>query len=390
MSVESATARQPPPGTATRNEQKWERIIRPKPQLHVPPTQIEFDPARPSSMFDGIRRHEHAFDGVRALERGKLTVAPLRRSTKVSGGVNGALPVGRAADRPAIGAIANLWRAGPVEDLGRVFAAMLGVAAKPAAAPRRNIASVSGGVNGALPVVRATDRHSNVSVRAVLKSVSAGGAQERFAYEVAAAVGMDHLLPRVGRRRDGTAAIELVRGKSFREAGITNAQTLEKALRHSWKVQFPEMPTTEVRRRARIDRQLVQLFDYLLANGDRHGSNGLFDARSGRLTLIDHGLINRYAASRGGLIPEVRMDFQGGDGVKQLKRQSTMRVEPEVLALVRGTDRARVEGAFKQMMRDVGGSTSIGSYATRPTPAFLDQVLARLDEVARTGLVRVR
>ena len=331
MSVESATARQPPPGTATRNEQKWERIIRPKPQLHVPPTLIEFDPARPSSMFDGIRRHEHAFDGLRALERGKLTKAPNRKAKRVSGGVN-----------------------------------------------------------GTLPVVRATDRHTNVSVRAVLKSVAAGGAQERFAYEFGAALGMDHLLPRVGRRSNGTAAIELVRGSTFRTSGIRNAQTLEKALRHSWGVQFPDMSSPEVRRRARIDRQLIQLYDYLLANGDRHGSNGMFDARSGRLTLIDQGLINRYdPAQANGLFPRVRMDFQGGDGVQLLKRSSKMRLEPEVLALVRGTDRTRVESAFQQMMRDVNGAKSVGSYGRKPTPAFLDQIMTRLDDVARTGIIRV-
>lgn len=323
--------RRAPLDTGARNEQAWNRIINPKPQLRASDVQIAFDPRRPSSMFDMVRPFEHAHDGVRALERGRIV-----------------------------------------------------------SSPERKLKRIGGGVNGAMPVVRTVDRHTGTSVRAVFKSIAQGGAQERFAYELAAAVGMDHLFPRVGRRSDGTAAIELVTGQMFSDAGVTNANRLEKALRHSWKVQFPEMPSTEVTRRARIDRQLVQVFDFLVANGDRHGGNGMFDARTGRLTLIDHGLLNRNGAMRGGLVPSVRMAYMGGEASVQRKKFTTMRVEPEIQALMKSADRPRIEQAFKTMLRDIGTSKRVGSYGRPPTPQLLTEIMARLDDVARTGLIRVR
>lgn len=75
--------------------------------------------------------------------------------------------------------------------------------------------------------------------------------------------------------------------------------------------------TRRARRAALVDRQLLQCFDYLLANNDRHTANGLYDATSGVLSFIDSGHAGRgQLASNGGsvLVPALRKLQAGSKG----------------------------------------------------------------------------
>ncbi len=254
-----------------------------------------------------------------------------------------------------------------------------------AAEPR----TIGSGVNGALRLDTFVDRHSGERVKGVLKPISAGGAQELFASEVARAIRMEHLVPAVGRRSDGTAAIEFRPGMAAWMEGVDDGDTLELALRHSHELHDPGADAATIARRARIDRQLTQTFDFLLANGDRNGNNALFDARRGVVSLIDHGLIDRYGTADGR--PIVLEDYmKSADAVRGTPAQRiTIPLDDEVVELLRRADRTHIAKVFRQMLRDQHGAPSVGALAHRTKPEFLDQLLARLDDAILRRAIQV-
>ncbi|MCW2959860.1 MAG: hypothetical protein JWM90_247 [Thermoleophilia bacterium] len=252
-----------------------------------------------------------------------------------------------------------------------------------------NKASVSGGVNGALDTVNIVNRHTGAHTKAVLKPISGGGAQELFGYEVARAMKIEHLVPAVGRRSDGTAAMEFRSGKLFSQTGIHDSRSLEDAFQKSHAIRDPEAAEAVIARRAHVDRQLVQTFDYLIANGDRHGNNALFDSKRGIVSLIDNGLMDRYDPKSGA--PQVRMDFQGGVTAEiGADFVTTMKLDEEVVSILQHTDRTHLKRAFGQMLRDQSGAKSVGSYARASKPEFLEQIMGRLDDALKHGSIRVR
>jgi hypothetical protein len=259
-------------------------------------------------------------------------------------------------------------------------------------APRdpSSLGALDGGINGALDVRTIVDRSAGGhSVRAVLKPVHRGGAQELFAYEVARAMKVDHLVQAVGRRSDGTAAMEFRPGSAWRSMGVKDADSLERAFRHGLELRHPELSAGEIARRARVDRQLVQTLDVVLANGDRHGHNGLFDAKRGVVSLIDHGLIDRRPVSPVDGLPSVRT-YGGGVGAKHgANGVTSITVGDEVRQLLATTDRAAITRAFAQLQRDQARSLDgVGAFARAQPPEYLEQVLQRIDDVVRTGKLR--
>jgi len=247
---------------------------------------------------------------------------------------------------------------------------------------------ISGGVNGRIPVATYIDELTRAKHKAVVKSISAGGAQERFASQVGRAMHIEHLVPIVGRRADGSSAMQFFRGSTLRYAGILSADNLERALRVNHAILDPAASAAVVARRARIDRQLVQVFDYLLANGDRHGSNAMLDARRGAVALIDNGLIDRYDP-RAGRTPIVRHNFQSShDTYSAGKGVSKTPLDDQVVALLRHTDRGRIRAAFAQMLEDQAGASSVGGHARASSPEYLGQIMARLDAAIRDRAIR--
>lgn len=253
---------------------------------------------------------------------------------------------------------------------------------------RAGASHVRGGVNGTLDVRTFTDDAAGRRVRAVLKPIAGGGAQEVFAYEVARAMHLDHLVPAVARRRGGVAAIELRPGKSFTGQQIFNANALEHALRHGRRLRDPDAAPATIARQARVDRELVQAFDAVLANGDRHGSNALFDARTGALSLIDHGLIDRYDPQ--GRIPTVRTFLGGANARRGADRVWHIPLSVETRAILRAADRDHIRIAFARLLEDQASAEKVGEYARKQTPRYLEQLMGRLDDAIRTGVLLAR
>lgn len=160
-------------------------------------------------------------------------------------------------------------------------------------APIRLSGKVGGpNLNGAFRVGH-VDAEDAVGVSVVVKPATAQAHHEVFASQVADLLGIGHLVPQAAMRHDGSAAIRLAAGHEFLVSGVWSSGQLEIALRADGQRRAPFATVEEVEARARHERQLVQVFDYILGNPDRTLMNGLYDRATGAVTLIDHGDIGR-------------------------------------------------------------------------------------------------
>lgn len=246
--------------------------------------------------------------------------------------------------------------------------------------PVADVGTVDGGVNKAMPLRRFIDPEDpRRAVTAVVKEVGHGSAQEVFAAKVARAMHVDYLLPAVARRAGGVAAIEFRPGVALTDARLATGGGVEHALRQASAAAHPALSSAEVRRHARVNRQLVQAFDVVIQNADRHGQNGLHDAATGAFTLIDHGQIgNRWLKT-----------YRGGAGMRNDARGEFHVLLPEARALLDHVDRPAIERAFEQAVRDQSTATVVGVGSGRMGAEYLDGVMGRLDTIQRTGRVDV-
>ena len=192
---------------------------------------------------------------------------------------------------------------------------------------------VGEGVNGMLWRRQIADPVDTAAARiwAVEKPAGAQAAQEELGWRLGRALGIDHLLPAVARRADGTARIEFRSGKAVTLQGITDIPNLEQALARAYLDDATlGLTHAEAAQAARIDRQLLQVFDYLLANNDRRAANALFDAAAG-MSFIDAGHAGRGAlATNGGTTLEPALQlFQAG------REGGRVDIDPVVLDFVR-------------------------------------------------------
>lgn len=248
------------------------------------------------------------------------------------------------------------------------------------------------GVNGEL-ALRRFSSDADTAVLGLLKHPWQGGIQERFATEVGAAMSIEHLMPVIARRRGGVAAMELRPGRTFNDAFIINADRLEHVLRAGAANRFPDATTSHVRRIARVERQLAQSFDASISNGDRNKWNGLADATEGA-TLLDHELLDRRNPGRGN-VPIVRREFRDGVGsavIGRVHRDLVVRtsLDGDTVEILRATDRDRISNAFDVLQADQARATTVGRYARRSSPAFLQQLFGRLDDMVDLAAVIVR
>jgi hypothetical protein len=251
---------------------------------------------------------------------------------------------------------------------------------------------VGSGLNGELFRVRVHDPLDEAAPARWVVEKSAGGqaAQEEFGWRLARALGIDHLVAAAIRRADGAARIEYKAGRSLTMSGQHTADDLERALtvRYFDDAERLGISEDEARQAARIDRQLLQVFDYLLANNDRHGGNGVYDAISGAVTFIDSGHAGRGAlAVNGGttLEPALRMYQAGNAGgridldpvvVDYLRRRLTPERIRELHAEV-----FEAPGIAGPEPRSVG-ERFIGLVRSRD---YREGIVARLDNVLETG-----
>jgi hypothetical protein len=151
----------------------------------------------------------------------------------------------------------------------------------------------NGNANGALSVETLLVPDGVDAQRAVLKPAEAQAAQEEFGWRLLRQLGVDYLAPATARRADGSAAITLVEGDPFWKQGVRDQGQLDRVLTDGWQSKFPNLTRQEAGRAAVVDRELVQFVDWLTANPDRHAANGIIEAGSGSVRMIDHGFIGR-------------------------------------------------------------------------------------------------
>lgn len=181
---------------------------------------------------------------------------------------------------------------------------------------RTEQAYVGNGVNGDFFRRRVADPADPTSPAtwAVEKTAGQQAAQEELGWRLARAMGIDHLVAAVARRADGTAHIQYREGRAASLEGITDVARLEQALTKSYLDDAAlALSPEEAAQAARIDRQLLQLFDYVLANNDRSAANARADARTG-VAYIDAGHAGRGTLSQNGgtlLEPALQL-FQAG------------------------------------------------------------------------------
>jgi hypothetical protein len=251
---------------------------------------------------------------------------------------------------------------------------------------------VGGGMNGEQYRVRVHDPLApDAPPRWVVeKSAGAQAAQEEFGWRLARAMGIDYLVPAAIRRADGAARIEFAAGRSLNQSGIYDAEGLERALaaRYFDDAERLGLSEDEARQAARIDRQLLQVFDYLLANNDRHGGNGLYDAATGALAFIDSGHAGRGALTTNGgttLEPALRSYQAGSQGGR-------VDLDPAVVEYLR---RRLTPERIRELHAEVFDATGIagperGSYGEKfighvRSPDYREGIVARLDNVLETG-----
>lgn len=249
---------------------------------------------------------------------------------------------------------------------------------------------VGGGINGMLFRVGIADDTvaGAPKLQAVEKSASAQAAQEELGWKLARTLGIDHIVPPVARRADGVARIEFRSGDSLSKAGIQTTQDLDEALTASYLDDAAlALSPTEAAQAARIDRQLLQTFDYLLANNDRHLGNALYDAARGQLSFIDSGHAGRGAVRNIGtaLEPSLR-GFQAGT------HGGRVQLDPAVVEYLRARvtpDDLRAVHASVFEQSGIAGP-QFGSIGAKfidevRSPMFREDMVRRLQQVLDTG-----
>ena len=238
---------------------------------------------------------------------------------------------------------------------------------------------ITAGTSDRIPVVDVIGSVDARPTAAVVKTAAQGGPQERFAYELAGMLGIDHLLPVVGLREDGSAIIEFRQGATFHASSIMSGADLERALQihHA---------TNGVGRVVHgqslgiIDRQLIQVFDHLLLNADRHYFNGLHDAAMG-VTLLDHANIGEGSQ---GLVTRAFGYVGGTDTILDSSGVTTIQISDEVRERLATLDHEQVRTAFHRMQ-----DASMRSGGRALNPEFAEGMLRRAVAATDSGSIRV-
>jgi hypothetical protein len=246
------------------------------------------------------------------------------------------------------------------------------------------------GMNGPLARVKVADPADPFAepTLVVEKPASAQAAQEELGWRLAKAMGIDHLVAAVVRRADGTARIEFRSGVGLSQAGVIDIAALDKELARAYLHDASlGLTAAEAAHAGRVERQLLQVFDYLLANNDRRPPNGLVDAVEG-VTFIDTGHAGRGALPQNGGTtsrPALHMFQAGKDGGR-------VEIDAEVVAYLRSR---LTSGSLADMHSAVFDAPGIAGplphtigerfaiYAR--SPAFRDGMSTRLDHLFETG-----
>jgi hypothetical protein len=244
----------------------------------------------------------------------------------------------------------------------------------------------SSGITGPPQKLRVV--HEGVGeLRAVGKAASGNyPLAEQFANDLAERLGIGHLVAPVVER-DGRVVIAMVPGVQAREAGVHSADDLEAALRTFYSSRLAGVSADEIASRARIDRQLIQVFDHALGIADRHGRNLLVDAEQGAVTLIDHSEMLLGHRANQPLVPFMMRRFMGGTG--SLAPYPVVRLDDDVRAMLRErVPTGTVDQMLDDLRRSAGAAFTKDSAGRLADAAKAGSIGARIESATATGALR--
>jgi len=241
--------------------------------------------------------------------------------------------------------------------------------------------------NGRLALLRPVDA-ADASQDLVLKGIHQGGAQDVFAVDVAQAFGIDDMfLPTVWSEAERGAVMPRFPGRTLEDLRMGTSAGLQQAIESATAVHAPGLSAAELTRAARTRRELVAAFNVVIANGDQHGLNIMFDAASSKLAFIDHALMNRYPLAADGL-PTVRAAFMGSGIATRAGSTYELALGGDALTALQQVDRPAIGAAFDRLLERTAGVTALGRHSRELGPSFLGELFGRLDNVLATGLLR--
>ncbi len=233
------------------------------------------------------------------------------------------------------------------------------------------------------------------SADAVMKLPHQQAAQEAFEYGLSREIGAAHLFAPVALRGDHSAATAFVAGTEFGKAGVTDVATLEAALRRGVAARSGAMEGAQfVQHTARVERQLLQYLDWLVANDDRHNRNGVVanDAATG-VQMIDHGAAGVGDLAPGRVRPFLRVDYQGDVGRTGRWRGLERTVlEPDALAAIRQLDSDTIRRIHAETVGVVpkpvgGGAFTSLTHRYTSSARYLENVLRRHEFATTRGYI---
>lgn len=187
------------------------------------------------------------------------------------------------------------------------------------------------GVNGTMQTKLLESPDGSAAIRAIERPPAKDGLEEIFAWQLARKLGIDHLFAGAAQRSGapaGTAMVEHVPGNTFK-LQETSDRSIHGLLRANYDLTHPGLPSATREKLATIDQQLLQFFDYLTANFDRHGGNVLADRATGAVHYIDQGAI-AWGESLNPLRPTMKPESLNGIG-----GAGTIRLDPETVEVIR-------------------------------------------------------
>ena len=219
---------------------------------------------------------------------------------------------------------------------------------------------------------------------AVVKTAADLGVQEAFFSEIAEMLGIGHLCALSVYREGGVSYMEIVPGRTLKDAGVVSVEDLERVLRKSYALRFPQMPAEERALRARVDRELLQYADWLVAQADRSENNGIAVPEQGLLRWIDEGRLGT-GERLNPLYPWMPHDSFMANTSKRLGRVKLCPQTLEVIAARCTPERLRE--AHRHLAKPAPGiSRPQGALlALLRSDWYLNRMLKRREAVLRTG-----
>lgn len=229
--------------------------------------------------------------------------------------------------------------------------------------------------------------------QAIQRPAHAQAIQEAFAWSLARRLGIDYLFPAAVVRPDGTAMVRMVPGVASGSVGIVDTVGLERIAARWYERNMPHMGAEAIALQARVDRELLTVVDYLMANHDRGNANLLIDVAEGGFRAVDMGWATGGERMLRPTVPSMMQAFTGGT-------RGVLDLHPETVAVIRANLQPDDLRELHIGLREAAQAYRPGPDARRDqrmlqralthylsSDEFLERLLARRAVVAEHGQV---